>query len=135
MTSRDTGEDVPATGADRPSGEYQGDESVPTLSDPDNPFKTEFTNEPPNDVKPAVPPYEGRQTSAKPDSGADGGDARTGGAVKPTADASPKGQTASGATASPADEQPASRMPETDRDDDAVGPAHTPGTGSAENKR
>ncbi len=37
-----------------------------------------------------------------------------------------------GATGSPADEQPASQMPETDLDDDRIGPAHTKGTGHAE---
>ena len=37
-------------------------------------------------------------------------------------------------TASPADEQPAGEMPETDLDEDMVGPDHYTGTGSGEDK-
>ena len=63
--TRDTGSDEPSGGEDRPSGTYRGDESVPQFSDDDNPeIDTGFTNEPPQDVKPAVPPYEGRQSEA-----------------------------------------------------------------------
>ncbi|MDX1883171.1 hypothetical protein [Mycolicibacterium sp. 120270] len=59
--TRDTGSDVPSGGEDRPSGAYKGDESVPTLSEGDDQgFDTRFTNDPPRDVEPAVPPYEGR---------------------------------------------------------------------------
>lgn len=137
--SRDTGSDLPSGGpADRPSGTYKGDESVPQHGEAEKPdFETGFTTEPPRDVKPEVPPYEGRQTEAKPDTGAgDNEGARTGGAVKPTSDADMKSYSGSGGTTSPAREQPASQAPETDRDDDAVdSPAHTPGTGRAENKR
>jgi hypothetical protein len=137
--SRDTGSDLPSGGpADRPSGTYKGDESVPEHGEGENlGFEAGFTTEPPRDVKPEVPPYEGRQKEAKPDSGqGDDGGARTGGAVKPTSDASMKDSSPSGGTASPADEQPASQASETDRDDDAVdSPAHTPGTGRAEDKR
>ncbi|MFC3777929.1 hypothetical protein [Mycolicibacterium holsaticum] len=87
--SRDTGSDVPSGGpADRPSGEYQGDESVPAYGSDERPdFETSFTNEPPRDVESAVPPYEGRQSSAKPAGSEDGGAERTGGAVKPVTDA------------------------------------------------
>ena|SRR5690348_6878356 len=137
--SRDTGSDLPSGGpADRPSGAYKGDESVPEHGEAEKPdFETGFTTEPPRDVKPEVPPYEGRQTEAKPDTGAgDDAGARTGGAVKPTSDAAMKSGSGSGGTTSPAQEQPASQASETDRDDDAVdSPAHTPGTGRAENKR
>ena len=63
--TRDTGSDVPSGGEDRPSGTYQGDESVPTMSDGEAAgIDTRFTNQPPRDVAPAVPPYEGRQTEA-----------------------------------------------------------------------
>ncbi len=140
--SRDTGSDQPSSGpADRPSGEYQGDESVPSHGDGGKPdFETGTTNEPPRDVKPAVPPYEGRKEAADVgDDSAEKGGARTGGATRPTTDPDYKspqpGQTAGGATASPAQEQPASDTSETNRDDDAVGPAHTSGTGRAEDKR
>jgi hypothetical protein len=139
--SRGTGSDEPSGGpSDRPSDTYRGDEAVPAYDDGGKPdFETGFTNEPPKDVQPEVPPYEGRQTSAKPDDGADEGGARTAGAVKPTTDAAPKdpspGETQGGATASPADEQPASRMPESDRDDDRSGPSHTAGTPRGEDKR
>lgn len=64
--TRDTGSDVPSGGEDRPSGSYTGDESVPTMSDGENAgVDTRFTNQPPRDVEPAVPPYEGRQTEAQ----------------------------------------------------------------------
>lgn len=74
--TRDTGSDVPSGGEDRPSGTYEGDESVPAHGDGEPEFNTKFTNEPPRDVEPAIPPYEGRQTEAKQGSG----DSRTGGA-------------------------------------------------------
>jgi hypothetical protein len=139
--TRGTGSDEPSGGpVDRPSGTYEGDESVPAYDDGGKPdFETGFTNEPPKDVEPEIPPYEGRQTTAKPDDGGDEGGERTAGAVKPVTDADYKspspGSTPGGATASPADEQPASQMPESDRDDDQRGPSHTAGTGRAEDKR
>jgi hypothetical protein len=139
--SRGTGSDQPSGGpVDRPSGTYKGDESVPAYDDGGKPdFETGFTNEPPKDVEPEIPPYEGRKKSA--DSGAESttGGARTGGATAPTTDPDYKspapGQSAGGATSSPAQERPASQAPEGDRDDDMVGPAHTPGTGRGEQKR
>lgn len=136
---RGTGSDQPSGGpADRPSGAYKGDESVPQYGEAEKPdFQTGFTNEPPRDVEPEIPPYEGRKTSA--DVGSDKGGARTGGATAPTTDPDYKSpapsQTAGGATSSPAQEQPASQMPESDRGDDMVGPSHTPGTGRGEQKR
>ncbi len=139
--SRDTGADRPSAGpADRPSGTYEGDESVPTYGDEDNPdFDTRMTERPPTDTEPAVPPYEGRQTEAKPVGTPDAGGAETGGAVKPVVDPHYKspspGSTPGGATASPAEEQPASGAPETDRDDEGVGPDHVAGVGRAEDKR
>jgi hypothetical protein len=65
---RGTGSDQPSGGpAERPSGEYQGDESVPSYDESGKPdFETGFTNEPPRDVEPEVPPYEGRKTSGNP---------------------------------------------------------------------
>ncbi|OBK71343.1 hypothetical protein [Mycobacterium sp. 1274761.0] len=137
--TRDTGSDKPSGGEDRPSGTYQGDESVPTHGEESDPgFETKFTNEPPRDVEAALPPYEGRKAEA--DSGfTEAQGARTGGATGPTGDPEYKspapGQTSGGTTASPADEQPASRGSESDTDDDAVGPAHTAGTGRGEDKR
>jgi hypothetical protein len=139
--SRGTGSDEPSGGpADRPSGTYKGDESVPAYDDGGKPdFETGFTNAPPKDVEPAIPPYEGRKESADSGESTENAGANTGGATAPTTDpdykSPPPDQTADGATASPAAEQPASQMPETDRDDDAVGPAHAAGTGRAEDKR
>jgi hypothetical protein len=140
--SRDTGSDEPAGGpVDRPSGEYEGDESVPSYDDGGKPdFQTGTTNEPPQDVKAEVPPYEDRQRAAEPaDDSTEAAGARTGGATRPTTDPDYKspapGESAGGTTASPAQEQPASQTQETDRGDDAVGPAHTPGVGRAEDKR
>jgi len=125
----------------RPSGTYEGDESVPEHDDGGKPdFETGMTNRPPGDTKPAVPPYEGRiETADVGDDSTEAAGARTGGATRPTTDpdykSPPRGETAGGATASSAQEQPASQTSETNRDDDAVGPAHTPGTGRAEDKR
>jgi hypothetical protein len=139
--SRGTGSDEPSGGpADRPSGTYRGDESVPAYDDGGKPdFETGFTNEPPRDVEPAIPPYEGRKESANSGDSTENAGARTGGATAPTTDpdykSPPPDQTEGGATASPASEQPASQMPERDRDDDTVGPAHAAGTGRAEDKR
>ena len=142
--SRDTGSDQPSGGpTDRPSNTYRGDETVPTYPEAGKPGadSSEKTDLPPSDAQPAVPPYEGRQTSAKPVSeGTGAAGAETGGAVKPAEESGYKagapGQTPGGTTASPGEEQPASQMPETNRDDDMVaGPAHTPGVGTAEDKR
>jgi len=135
--TRDTGSDTPSGGEDRPSGTYEGDESVPAHGD-ESGFNTGFTNEPPRDVEPAIPPYEGRKTEA--DSGSkDAHGASTGGATAPTTDSDYKsaapGQTPGGATASPADEQPASGGSESDTDDDRVGPSHAAGTGRGEQMR
>ena len=135
--SPDTGADEPSGGpADRPSGPYKGDETVPTYSDPDNPgFDTKMTNQPPSGTEPAIPPYEGRKTEADVN---EGSATKTGGATAPVADPNYKSpapsETARGATASPADEQPASRGSETDRDDDRVGPAHASGVERGEDK-
>jgi hypothetical protein len=77
---RGTGSDEPSGGdSDRPSGTYKGDESVPAHSDGGKPdFGTGFTNEPPRDVEPEVPPYEGRKTSGDPsNAGAGRGDNRS----------------------------------------------------------
>jgi hypothetical protein len=141
--SRDTGSDQPSGGpADRPSATYEGDETVPAYGRHGKPDNTggDKTEHPPTDAQPAVPPYEGRQTTAKPaGEQTESQGARTGGAVKPTPDpsyaSSSPHETPGGATASPADQQPASQAPETDRDDDMVGPGHVPGTGKGERKR
>jgi len=139
--TRDTGSDKPSGGEDRPSGAVEGDESVPSHGDAsaDPGFNTKFTNEPPRDVQSAVPPYEGRKTEADSGDSTEAQGARTGGAAAPTTDsdykAAPPGQTSGGATTSPADQQPASGQPETDTDDDMVGPSHVPGAGRGEDKR
>ena len=137
--SRDTGSAGASGGpADRPSGSLHGDDSVPTYGEGGDSGADMTGTLPPQDAEPAVPPYEGRRTSAAP-TGADAGSARTGGATGPQSDSGYKapapGATPGGRTASPADEQPASRMPETDRDDDMTGPAHAAGTGRGEDKR
>jgi hypothetical protein len=87
-----------------------------------------------------MPPYDDRQKSAPVDSeqdthkdGANVG-AATGPVENADLKATPKEDTPRGAEASPSDEQPAADMPETDLDDDAVGPDHYAGTGSGENK-
>ncbi len=102
-------------------------------SDPNRPDGIDTQNK-------TLPPYEGRRETADVDGQEeltkDG--ARVGGATGPVEDdqmkAADPSDTERGATGSPADEQPASDAPETDLDDDRVGPAHTEGTGRAEDK-
>lgn len=87
-----------------------------------------------------VPPYDGRKETAdidgKDESTKDG--AKTAGAASLVEDDDMKapepGDTERGATGSPADEQSAKEMPETDRSDDRVGPAHGTGDPRAEDK-
>ena len=85
-----------------------------------------------------VPPYGGRRESADLDQDAVREGARVGGATGPVEDddfaAPDPDDTPRGAVASPADEQPASEAPETDLDDDRVGPAHQAGTPRAEDQ-
>ncbi len=140
--SRDTGSDQPSGGpVDRPSGTYRGDDSVPGHDEHGRSEATGSakTERPPTDSEPAVPPYEGRQTTAKPEeAGPERGEARTAGATHPVSDpddkSPPPGATPGGAAGSPAEEQPASQLPEDDRDDDKVGPGHVPGVGKGERK-
>jgi len=132
---RDTGTDAPEPGtADRPVGTVDEDANPP-MSDPAKSDVYGGTGQlPPKDADAAIPPYEGRTQSApiKPSSTQAGGGANVGGATGPVSDPNYKSEspaaTSGGATKSPADEQPASQTSESDRDDDRVGPAHTPGT-------
>ncbi|MBV9088746.1 MAG: hypothetical protein JO044_02395 [Mycobacteriaceae bacterium] len=130
--SRDAESGPSGSVTDRPSATYEGDETVPAYGQQDASGFDSTGTTPPQDTQPAVPPYEGRMTSAS-------GGARTGAATGPASGSgytSPApGQTPGGATASPAEEQPAAQMPESDRDADAVGPSHTAGTGRGEQKR
>lgn len=133
--SRDTGSDRPSGGpTDRPEGAVQGDESVPSHGSSEEDQIGGTGNLTPQATGPAVPPYEGRQTEAKPtgEGGAEGG-------VKPVESSSEKApapeSTPGGATASPGDQQPAGEQPETDLDEDEVGPAHTAGTARGEKQR
>lgn len=131
--ARDTGTDTPEHGrADRPAGTVDEDANPP-MSDPTASETYSGTGElPPQDTGSAIPPYEGRRPSAGSD--AEG----AGGAAGPVTDADFKSaspaSTPGGATKSPADEQPASQMPESDRDDDRVGPGHVAGTRRGESK-
>jgi hypothetical protein len=81
-----------------------------------------------------TPPYEGRRETAdiEDDRDAVREGARVGGATGPVESDTAASPTES--TGSPADEQPAARMPETDLDDDRVGPAHGPGTTRGEDQ-
>lgn len=87
-----------------------------------------------------VPPYEGRRESADIDGRAESvkDGAKVGGATGPVEDDQMKApepaSTPGGATGSPSDEHPASEMPETDLDDDMVGPSHQAGTPRAEDQ-
>ncbi len=139
--SRDTGSDKPSDGpVDRPDGAIEGGESVPSMGDGDEAVAVGGTGTlPPQATDPVLPPYEGRQTHAKPEGEAGDAAGRNEGAAIPTSDKDYKSpapdSTPGGATSSPADEQPASEQSETELDDDRVGPAHVPGTGQTEHKR
>src|SRR5579884_66332 len=130
--SRDTGSEPSGGPTDRPEGAVPR-ESVPSHGGTEEAQIGGTGTLPPQASEPAVPPYEGRQTSAKPtgEEGAEGG-------VKPVESSSYKapapGSTEGGATASPGDHQPAAEQPETDLDDDRVGPAHTTGTTRGEDR-
>lgn len=138
---RDTGEDTPEPGgAGRPVGTVDEDANPP-MSDPKASDTYGGTGElPPQDTGRAIPPYDGRKESGTvAPSGTEGaGGANVGGGRGPVADSDYKSpspsDTPGGRSKSPADEQPASQMPESDRDDDRVGPAHVPGTGRGESK-
>jgi|SoiMethySBSTD1v2_1073268.scaffolds.fasta_scaffold546942_3 hypothetical protein len=138
---RDTGTDAPEHGrADRPVGTVDEDANPP-LSDPTKSDVYGGTGEsPPQDTGAAIPPYEGRARSASSaaSSTEGSGGANVGGATGPVTDPDYKSEspaaTRGGATTSPADEQPASQTSESDRDDDRIGPGHTPGTGRGESK-
>jgi hypothetical protein len=122
---------------DRPTGTVDEDANPP-LSDPDD--DTVYGGAgtiPPQDTGAAIPPYEGRQTSAKDIGVAD--DPSTAGATRPEQHSeyrSPKPQdTPGGAAASPAEEQPASQGSETQSDDEGVEPpAQATGTRRGEDK-
>ena len=140
--SRDTGSDHPSGGeTDRPSGSFD-DESVPSHGDSDDEKVYGGTGtDTPGDAQPAVPPYAGRQESAKviADSNAgEGTGANTAGAAQPNTDSDYKApkpsDTPGGATASPADEQPAAQQSETDTSDDGVDVAHQSGVRRAEDQ-
>jgi hypothetical protein len=129
--SRDTGSEPSGGPTDRPEGAVP-QESVPSHGGTEEAQYGGTGTLPPQGSEPAVPPYEGRQTSAKPTGeGAEAG-------VKPVESSSYKasapGSTQGGATASPGDHQPAAEQPETDLDDDRVGPAHTTGTTRGEDR-
>jgi hypothetical protein len=136
--ARDTGEDAPEPGQEgRPVGTVDEDANPPiTVSETYG-----ATGElPPQDTGSAIPPYEGRKQAgevAAADSqssvGADAGGAR-GPVVDPDYKSPSPADTPGGPVKSPADEQPAAQAPETDLDDDRVGPSHVPGAGAGESK-
>lgn len=87
--SRDTGSDEPSGGpVDRPAGAIEGDESVPSMGSGDGPDANGGAgNLPPQSSEPVLPPYEGRQTEAKPEGDAGGAEGGNEGAAIPTSDA------------------------------------------------
>lgn len=129
--SHNTGSgDLGGEGA-RPTGTVDEDANPPLSSPDDDTVYGGTGTIPPQDTGAAIPPYEGRQTSAKDIGAAD--DPSTAGAVTPEEDSeyrSPKPQdTPGGATESPTDEQPASQGSETQSGDEGVeAPAQVTGT-------
>ena len=136
--THNTGPDGPIENVDRPAGAVDPDANPP-ISDPADKTTGDggVGDIPSQKTESVVPPYEGRQTSAKDIDTAD--DSGTGGASRPEKDSeyrSSKPQhTPGGATASPADDQPASQGSETESDDEgAEAPAHVAGTRRGEDK-
>ncbi|MBT2264311.1 hypothetical protein [Rhodococcus erythropolis] len=135
--SRDTGSDEPGGGpVDRPSGSFDDEETVSGAK------SANTAPADPTAAEPAVPPYDGRQKTAKASAFKEAESAsgpNTGGAGQPVVDSKPKSpspdETAGGRTASPADEQPAAESRESDPSDGGVGPAHRTGVGRGEDKK
>ncbi|GGN71965.1 hypothetical protein [Nocardia rhizosphaerihabitans] len=142
--SRDTGSDTPGGGTtDRPAGTFDQEEVTSTRDH--NPAEENIGTtgtRPPEDAEPAVPPYEGRRTSAEGSitstSAGEGTGADTAGAVHPVTDSKFKApapdSTPGGATTSPADEQPASQASETEATDEGVEEGHHSGVRRAEDQ-
>ena len=85
--SRDTGSDKPSGGpVDRPAGAIEGDKSVPAMGDDEAVAHGGAATLPPQDTDPVLPPYEGRQERAKPESEAVDAEGRNEGAAIPTAE-------------------------------------------------
>jgi hypothetical protein len=139
--ARNTGQDTPEpAGEHRPVGTVDEDANPP-MSDPTASDTYGGTGElPPQDTGRAIPPYEGRRETGEVSTGSSESAAgvNVGGATGPVADPAYKSpspaDTPGGSVKSPADEQPAAQAPETDLDDDRVGPSHVPGTGAGESK-
>lgn len=112
---RDTGSNKPGGGpADRPAGTVDEDANAP-LSNPDAAETYGGTGTlPPKDTGSAIPPYEDRtensETNPRPGSGEAGGFGTKG------------------------DTDARADKPAPEKEDGGVGPAHTPGTGRAEDK-
>lgn len=134
--SRGTGSNEPGGGpVDRPSGSFDDEETISGVEG------TETTPAEPTASEPDVPPYDGRQESAKKSAfkeAESSGGPNTGGAGEPVTDsefkAPPAEETAGGRTASPADEQPAAETTESTSSESGVGPAHQTGVGMSEDK-
>ncbi|OBA84126.1 hypothetical protein A9W99_05745 [Mycobacterium sp. 1164966.3] len=137
--ARDTGEDTPEPGGEgRPVGTVDEDANPP-MSDPTASETYSGTGElPPQDTGSAIPPYEGRKEAGEvtEPSSQSPGDAGGGAGpvINPDYKSASPADTPGGSEKSPADEQPAAQTPESDLDDDRVGPAHVAGTGRGESK-
>lgn len=114
--SRDTGSDKPSAGtADRDSGTLD-DQADP----PEDPPIYGGTGElPPRDTKPLLPPYEGRSTTQ----------------TNPRSGHGESAGFSTGTSGGAAGQQSTPRASATESDDGVEAPAHTAGTGRAEDKR
>jgi hypothetical protein len=102
-----------------------------TTQEPDTPQESD---------QQAIPPYDGRRTSADvdPEGDAQREGARVGGATGPVESAAPDAAEAAptglGDGVSPAQEQPAQETADTQASDEGVGPAHTTGVPKGEDE-
>lgn len=140
--SRDSGSDHPKGGqTDRSEGSFD-EESVQSSTGSGDKVYGGTGSEPPRDAEPAVPPYDGRQETAKPtldSSVGEGTGANTAGAGRLVADSERKApepsDTPRGATATPAEELPATEAPETEGSAEDVDVAHQSGVTRPEDRR
>jgi hypothetical protein len=114
--SRDTGSDRPSAGtAGRDSGTLDDQPDAPE----DPPIYGGTGELPPRDTKPFLPPYEGRSTTQ----------------TNPRSGAGKSAGFSTGSAGGAAGEQPTPQAAATESDDGVEAPAHTAGTGRAEDKR
>ncbi|MFC0454050.1 hypothetical protein [Rhodococcus jostii] len=128
--SRDAGPDEGGGSVERPAGTFDDEEMQSSGASGEGGGAPAGGSLPLGDAEPAIPPDEGRTTSA-----AEGRPERDDNVDAHRRLAPDPEETPRGAVASPAEENPAADAPQTDKSAEGVGPAHQPGVGMGEDKR